>query len=405
MKNLNVILALLALVFIIPACSEDGDGSGGTDVVVLPETIGGQYTSDLVLVNRVADPNLPDYYVDEYISVHGGATCTIEPGVVIEFASNTGFQLGLYSDGGSGEGILIADGTAAEPITFRGEEDIPAFWSGILIGCNSADIRNVMNHCIVEHAGATSNGYGIRVAHCTNGNVGLLSLTNSTVRDTRGVGLKSEGRTGLNIFSNNQFLGNSEEAIVVHANDVSHMDGQTQFIDNGVDGVTTAFQYVDDNQVHTWPRLSSGAYYIDDNIVVRSGALVIEAGTEIVMNGGAEFTVRNDAYIEAIGTSSAPIIFRGKSNAPSWKYIGVFSKFSPNVFRYCQVSQAGADGDGAFYFQDPFTNCCGYQAEIENCTISNNGACGIELEDSNQTHVTMNDNTYSGNGGVDICLI
>lgn len=113
--------------------------------------------SDFVLVQPVSDGNITTgdhswaaldvpYRVRESFEVGGDAHIDIEPGATIEFEEG----LGINVQGGT----LSAVGTADDPVTFRGAEQIDTFWQGIqFIGTRSADNR--LEQVTISHA---SNG-------------------------------------------------------------------------------------------------------------------------------------------------------------------------------------------------------------------------------------------------------
>lgn len=405
MKSLKFVLIIISILTIF-ACEEE-DGTIVTPPVA-PETIGGVYDTDLHLINRNTDPNLADYYVNETISMIAGSGFIVDPGVVIEFAPNTRFQLGLYSEGYGETGYIDADGTSENPIVFRGIENTPGSWNGILIGCSSSDFRNQLNHCVIEYAGGINN-YAVRIEDCTNGAMGLLSITNTTIRNTLGNGLESYGDNVINQFSNNVFDNNSSHSILVNSQEFSHVDVNTRFVNNGTNGVSSTNQvysgHIDNDEEHVWNELDGGAYYINKFTRVYNGSLTISPGAEIIMGNNTGIASDGAAYISAVGTAARPITFRGENTSiPSWDGIYIYSKNSPNVFEYCNVSEAGADGDGAFHLESPFSNCCGYTATITNCTIQNNGGCGIYTSTGNTSYLTQSANTFMSNSGDDVCI-
>ncbi len=86
------------------------------------------------------------YRVGVDLEILTDAHIDIEPGAIIEFEEG----LGINIEGGT----LSAVGTAEEPVTFRGAEQIDTFWQGIqYIGTRSADNR--LEQVVISHA---SNG-------------------------------------------------------------------------------------------------------------------------------------------------------------------------------------------------------------------------------------------------------
>lgn len=404
MKSLKFILGLL-LVLAAFSCEDE---SVITDPEpVLPETIGGVYTTDLRLVNRNEDPDLVDYYVESTISMDDGAGFLVEPGVVIQFAANTRLQLGRYSLG-AGDAYIVAEGTVAEPIVFKGIDDVAGSWNGILIGMDSHDFRNSLDHCIIEYAGG-ANGYAVRIETGTGGGSGLLSITNTTIRYTQGNGLESDGGNVINQFSNNVFEDNSGNSILLPAQEFSHIDSNTRFEGNGLNGVANQnLVYdgvIDNDEDHVWNALNGGIYHVNKFVRIYSGSLTIQEGTSIIMGPNTGMASDENAYIRAVGAIDAPILIVGENaEIPSWDGIYIYSKNSPNEFRHCIVSEAGADGDGAFHLDSPYSNCCGYTATITNCRIQYNGGCGIYTDSENESYLVQADNEFLGNSLGTICI-
>ncbi len=416
MKNLSFsalsILLGLCVLFLAPGCGgivEDDEPPTPTD-----NEIGGQYSEDLVLTNIHDEPEIVDYYVTESIWMGNDAGFIVEPGVRIEFAPGTNFQLGYYSEGLGDKGYIQAEGTAAQPIVFTGSETTKGIWNGIMIGCSSYDVRNILNHCIIEYAGGSSEQYAIKLPECSNGSQGLLSITNTTIRNTRGTGLYAEGDDCINQFSNNIFENNDDEAILMHAQDFTHIDGQTQFIANGTDGVV-GIEGVFGGRIwneedHVWTKLSSGAYFINAKTYLTNGTLTIDPGVEIVMGNGRQLVLEGSSYITAIGTAEEPIIIRGENpGTPSWNAIHLFAHFTPNVLEHCHISEAGVGiirnntchGQAAigldYWVGD------GAQATIRNCQFSNSAGCGIYTVTENMGRLTQSGNTFTNMSTSDIC--
>lgn len=416
MKTLNQILfGLILLVFAsscIDAIEDIEDVEPPEDI--LCEEIGGDYSEDLILINRIADPSVADYCVTETINMMEGAGFIVEPGVVIEFEPGTHIQLGKFSDGGLSSGFIKAEGTTDQAIVFRGTEDTPGIWGGILIGCNSNDVRNILQHCTIEYAGNASNGYGIGIALCSNGASGLLSVANTTVKHSLGAGLLARGENAINQFSTNIFEDNSEEAILIHAQDFSDIGSETIFNNNGINGVVGVEGVykgrIRDDQHHTWHQLNNGAYYLNSRTYLNNGSLTIEPGTEIVVGNGIQLALEGSSFISAIGTASEPIIFRGLNpGTASWNAIYLSAHHTPNVLEYCHISEAGVGtirnnschGEAAIGLDYWFGN--GAIANIKNCTISNSAHCGIFTDLDNLDNLTHSDNAFLGNVNDDIC--
>ena len=77
-------------------------------------------------------------------------TVTIEPGTEIFFEDGTGI---LVRSGGA----LVANGTASEPITFSGVNQVPGAWTAIYFS-NPSTVNNQISHARIQYAGAEIDG-------------------------------------------------------------------------------------------------------------------------------------------------------------------------------------------------------------------------------------------------------
>lgn len=111
------------------------------------------------------------YIVTGSVLVGGGATLTIQPGVVVRVNADLGIQVG--SPEGFGPGTLVAQGTPAQPIRFTSNAtpgtQAPGDWIHIFFTDLAVDATfagdqyqsgSILRHVIVEHAGAGSNSTG-----------------------------------------------------------------------------------------------------------------------------------------------------------------------------------------------------------------------------------------------------
>ena len=118
------------------------------------------------------------------------ATLTIEAGVTLRMERNS-FTTFFIGDNPASYGALIAQGTAAQPITFTSAEDAPApgDWHGLYFD-GSQPGSNVLDHVIVEYAGGESSTTGFGCGPMDNDASILITgfhpdsafLANSTIR-------------------------------------------------------------------------------------------------------------------------------------------------------------------------------------------------------------------------------
>lgn len=95
------------------------------------------------------------YRVGEIISK---SKLEIKPGVVIEINPEGAFYIGDQVVEGV-NGILVANGTANEPIIFKGTTDnVKGLWTGIVL--NTPNVENSMNYCQIIGAGSSNGSCG-----------------------------------------------------------------------------------------------------------------------------------------------------------------------------------------------------------------------------------------------------
>lgn len=134
------------------------------------------------------------YVVTASIVVRAGATLTIEPGVTVEFAAGSGLAVGELQQG---QGTLVARGTAAAPITFTSTSVHRAGWwagiaftddavSAVVDGSGAYVSGSILEHCVVEDAGAVPFGSGGIAISTTNSSP---YLGHCEVRDIQGTGI------------------------------------------------------------------------------------------------------------------------------------------------------------------------------------------------------------------------
>ncbi len=136
--------------------------------------------STLLANTNVSGPILADttwtlvdspYIVTGSVLIGGGATLTIEPGVVVRVNADLGIQVG--SPEGFGPGTLLAQGTPAQPIRFTSNAapgtQAPGDWIHIFFTDLATDAvyaggvyqsGSILRHVIVEYAGAGSTSTG-----------------------------------------------------------------------------------------------------------------------------------------------------------------------------------------------------------------------------------------------------
>jgi parallel beta-helix repeat protein len=201
----------------ISAVDDTSTFTGNTDNRIRYD--GGSITVD----TSVANPGIP-YFVDATVRVDNNAVLTIDPGVELQFDSDTNLYIGFIDPG-----KLMAQGTDDANIIFTSGQASPApgDWRGLYFS-DKADDDSIIGHAVVEYGGST-----------TNSNDGNISVYNSSptiescaIRHSITHGINLRGSSAIPNLSCN----------TITANDVGiHIDGNAnpQIHDNDIRGNTT----------------------------------------------------------------------------------------------------------------------------------------------------------------------
>ncbi len=143
-------------------------------------------------------------------SVPGGSTLTIDPGVIVKFASSSSFL--------NASGTLIAEGTSLSPIYFTSIKDdvggdtnddgassgSRGDWLGIVIGPFSSSGSGSFTHAIVRYGGGYEASSGEDYAQIWSQNNSTLDIASSTITESGYVGVWHDDSGGTtNISSSN----------------------------------------------------------------------------------------------------------------------------------------------------------------------------------------------------------
>ena len=122
------------------------------------------------------------YFFNDGLRLEGAYKVTIQAGCVFLFAANQEFEV-------AEDASIIAEGTAAEPIIFRGLEDEAAYWKGIRY--KSTKEASVMRYCQVSGGG--SDGDEFYAADMSIWNDSRLTMTNCSFSKSRHYGIALDG--------------------------------------------------------------------------------------------------------------------------------------------------------------------------------------------------------------------
>lgn len=343
LKQISINLINTFLFLSLIACSSDDEGSDNELVVEAPIALDCQgYSSipdeHLLLVNN---PNAPvDYVVSCKLVIN--TDVSIEPGTVIAFESDAGFQI-------NGNGSLVSNGTEEMQIVFTGVDKAAGAWAGIYVDSN--DIKNSITYTVIEYGGGdkfnSNNDRGNIILYASS----QMEVANNTIQysATNGINMYRGGKA-LN-FENNEFIEN-DLPILGQVYDVDYIKGSNVFQNNTTNKVKLMLDgHLSENS--TWHKLPV-PYFTDagsgTNHVNIDAGLTIEAGTVIEMGEGTQLKVRDNGSLKIEGTANEKVIIRGLVEQPgSWENILYeFTNSVNNSISYAEISHAGnADADGA----------------------------------------------------------
>jgi len=126
----------------------------------------------------------------------------------------------------------------------------------------------------------------------------------------------------------------------------------------------------------------------DKTVTVKGGAtLTIEEGVEVELGNNSCIEVK-DGQLNAIGTSSNPIVFTSSGTGDGIKFTG--SNYSNNNLEYCEIK---------YQNNAILITGSGPAVNLDNCYIHDNSSGGVRVSASNSnvdiTHCTI-DNSYTG---------
>ncbi|KAF0219661.1 MAG: Parallel beta-helix repeat, partial [Geobacteraceae bacterium] len=211
------------------------------------EVVGEQVTQNTVW-KKWAAPYVVLSTIYVYKDAVTAASLTIEPGVVVKFVTGAGLQVGS----GSSKGVLIADASSANPITFTSNQATPApgNWTGIALS-GDASSASILSNAIIEYGGAGGNYY--------NANLSLSSsspiIRNCTIRNSAGSGIYMSSSTNIPQVLNSVIAANKWGVYAASSNPYI---GNSQIFGNTTAGVWNATTTIDVDARNNWWGASSG---------------------------------------------------------------------------------------------------------------------------------------------------
>jgi hypothetical protein len=293
------------------------------------------------------DQAWPDVDVPFHVpqDLHLTASLTIPAGATFEF----GEQQGLDVDGGH----LVVEGTASDPVRFRGATSERGFWQGIRFRNTTA--ANALQHAVVRDAGgelwhgADYSKAGVFV----QGDDARARIESCTVANNDVCGVTATG-DGYEFTVENCLFEGNVEPLRVSADLLGDVAANNTFTGNdgsyvrvGIDGARTSVL-----REVTWLALDV-PYRLDRDLSVRTD-LAIAPGTtvEADRDEGRSDTVTVDVpadhggslLADASGADEEPIVFTGANGEPGyWGGVHFSTGRSSNALRNVVVEYGGGE--------------------------------------------------------------
>ena len=235
------------------------------------------------------------------IAIAQGVTLTIEPGVEVQFGTNSRLNV---------NGLLSAIGTSSAPITFTGVVTTPGSWQGIgVFGTLSVTNRSVFDHVVIEYAGINvSSGSQLHLEHAA------VTLKNSVLRHGKQHGVYGAAK-GLAHISDTAFEDHPGYAVYFSDGVVNPVLRRLTASGNGTNGVGLG-GFASLTGVHVWE--DSGLPY------VWAGGAQVALGATLIVEPGVEVQFRQNQSLQiagkltAIGQPDRPITFTGSTKSIGW---------------------------------------------------------------------------------------
>lgn len=303
--------------------------------VAEPLAITASITVKTTLVDRVLNPNLPDYIVTKSIDVTN--ELTINPGVVIAFERDV--RMNVNDNGG----LLMAKGTADNRIKFVGVQNTKGYWIGLTL--YSGSNANVMEYVDVMNAGSRTTYSTTKAALLlSGGSKAQIGLKNCLFSQNDGYGLYVLDGGILREFSQNTFSNNTEAGILLNAENVAKLDAASTFTGSNGRNVVEIFQSdLKGTSEVVWPGFADKTPYRINGVFSVNTGWKLNPGVTVEMNRDAIIQVNVSGYLLAKGTATDKVVFIGADRSiPYWKGIICYSQDAKNILENAEVSNAGS---------------------------------------------------------------
>ncbi len=394
-SRIPVLFLMLFVALAWIGCSDDDDNDSTPPVDDDTTEITEDITEDMTLTDINTTPGEPDYCIRGNIVVD--ALLTIDPGVEIAFAADASLQV-------SSDGVLIAEGTAENPIILTAKNPSEP-WRGLAFVL-SDDFRNSLDYVEISYAGSDIISIIERTANLSIGSFSQVSVTNTTVSNSSSFGMYIEEEVELSEFANNTFENNEGLPLALPAENVGILDAASEFNNgNGDNRIEIYGGEINVDESTTWTSFNDGTeYLITDNIGIKS-ELEILPGSIFNVEPDLSIVISGDlAVFIANGTATEPITFRAADANFNWRGIAfILADDVRNTLNYVEISGAGADIISIADRNGGLVASSFSRFSLTNSTIIDNEGDGMFIDDD-VVLTSFGNNRFENNTGHPVVL-
>ncbi|MDW3649333.1 MAG: hypothetical protein R8P61_19855 [Bacteroidia bacterium] len=313
---------------------------------------------------------------------------TIDAGVELQMNENAG--IGVFD-----QGALKVEGTDLEPVIMKGRESLRGYWRGIHIETNS--LSNILDHLQVSNAGS-NYVYCCNVVASVFLKDGRTTIRNSSITEGQGYGIATTDDFTFSGFENNVISTHDAEPLYISIEQAAELDGMNSDYSGNDEDYLHVYNSSVGNQIEID---KTNVPFLLHSVIDVTKPLTLEPGVEFAFALNAGLGVYDDGILNAIGTSTDKIIFRGKTAQPGyWRGIHTETISFDNELTHVEIRDAGSN----------YVYCCNSVAalflrsgrmKVTNSYIHDNAGCGIFVRSGST--LEENGNTYAGNADGHIC--
>jgi|GEM_PF-2201881 len=339
-------------------------------------------TVKTVLVDRVADPTLADYWVNEDIGVD--AELLVMPGVVIGFAEDAMMYI-------NDQGTLISKGQSDRKIVFTTKAGVAGKWRGIVV--YSGNSLNELSYTEILKAGSIDAISNVPAA-ITVAQAGRLTIKNSKVSESKGYGIHFMDGSLIGGFQDNTLSNNGNAPVRLTANHVAKLDAASSFSTGNARNVIEVMRStLTGSSEVAWPAFTDKTPYLFSDVITINTGWRLNSGTTIEVAPDTYFEI-GDGYIKAVGTTDQHIRITGADKSKSsWSGMVIYSRSNFNVMEYVDVEYAG-DSELISGVKASITVTSAGSLSMRNSKILDSGGYGIFI---NGGDVVVNDDVQTAN--------